>query len=201
MFSTYILKDEYAQLIAEAENIKQSLAVVHQKVNRSIQLLKSLRVECDRWEAGQKRFAQQSETLVGDVLLSAAFLSYSGYYDQFLRDALFHKWMVVLQGAEIVFRQELARIEYLSGADDRLQWNDNGMPKDELCMENAIMLHRFNRYPLIIDPSGQSIDYICREFSPQGKEQKSTVQKTSFNDNSFRQESIFCPFFTTNQYF
>ncbi|KAL3074126.1 hypothetical protein niasHT_033334 [Heterodera trifolii] len=165
------LKDEYAQLIGEAEHIKRDLQVVQKKVNRSIHLLKSLRFECDRWKAGRERFAQQNETLVGDVLLSAAFLSYSGYYDQLLRDTLFQKWMGILESSQIMFRHELAHIEYLSTADERLQWNNNGMPTDELCTENAIMLKRFNRFPLIIDPSGQSIEFICKEFSTaSGKE-------------------------------
>ena len=143
-------------------------------------------MECDRWQASREGFSQQNATLVGDVLLSAAFLSYSGYYDQYLRDKLFHKWMNILQTADVVFRHELARIEYLSTADERQQWYTNGMPKDELCTENAIMLHNFNRFPLIIDPNGQSIDYICKEFSSNNRDQKITVQKTSFNDNSFR---------------
>lgn len=45
-------------------------------------------------------------------------------------------------------------------------------------MENCVMLHRFNRYPLVVDPSGQSIEYIMKQFT--------NVQKTSFLDNSFR---------------
>lgn len=174
-------------MIAEAEHIKQSLSVIQEKVNRSNQLLNSLRVECHRWQTSQEGFTNQNETLVGDVLLSAAFLSYSGYYDQYLRDKLFQKWKEVLESAQISHKQDLARIEYLSSADERLQWSNNGMPQDELCTENAIMLHRFNRFPLIIDPSGQSVDYICSEFSSQNKDHKTTVQKTSFNDNSFRQ--------------
>ena len=120
------------------------------------------------------------DTLVGDVLLSSAFLAYSGYFDQHLREVLFHKWSDRLQSAHIVFRPELARIEYLSSADDRLQWQNNGLPKDDLCMENGIMLQRFNRYPLIIDPSGQSIDYLCKQFASQN------IQRTSFLDESFR---------------
>lgn len=120
------------------------------------------------------------DTLVGDTLLTSAFLSYSGYYDQNLRETLFHKWVEHLQLAKIHFRPDLARIEYLSTADDRLQWNNSGLPKDELCTENAIMLHRFNRYPLIIDPSGQAIDYLLKQFAHKN------ILKTSFLDNSFR---------------
>ncbi|KAL3076780.1 hypothetical protein niasHS_011517 [Heterodera schachtii] len=184
------LKDEYAQLIGEAEHIKRDLQVVQEEVNTDIHLLKSLRDNCDFWEARKERFAQQNETLVGDVLLSAAFLSYSGYYDQLLRDSIFQKWMGILESSQIMFRHELAHIEYLSTADERLQWNNNGMPTDELCTENAIMLKRFNRFPLIIDPSGQSIEFICKEFSTaSGKEHQKggSVQLTSFNDNLFRE--------------
>lgn len=38
------------------------------------------------------------------------------------------------------------------------------MPKDDLCTENAIMLKRFNRYPLVIDPSGQATAFIMNEY-------------------------------------
>ena len=42
------------------------------------------------------------------------------------------------------------------------------------------MLQRFNRYPLIIDPSGQATEFIMKEFA--GKK----ITKTSFLDDSFR---------------
>lgn len=42
------------------------------------------------------------------------------------------------------------------------------------------MLKRFNRYPLIIDPSGQATEFIMNEF----KDRK--ITKTSFLDDSFR---------------
>ena len=74
----------------------------------------------------------------------------------------------------------LARTEYLSTADERLRWQSNSLPSDDLCVENAIMLSRFNRYPLIIDPSGQATKFILNEF--EGRK----ITKTSFLDDSFR---------------
>ena len=38
------------------------------------------------------------------------------------------------------FRDDLARSEYLSSVDERLQWQQNSLPVDDLCVENAIML-------------------------------------------------------------
>ncbi|CAD5206375.1 unnamed protein product [Bursaphelenchus okinawaensis] len=175
-------KDEYAKLIAQAESIKSDLALVQEKVQRSIQLLKSLRAERDRWQNGCDNFSQQMDTLVGDAVVSAAFLSYAGYYDQQLRSVLFHRWITHLEAGEIKYRNEIARIEYLSTVDERLEWTNNGMPKDDLCMENSIMIKRFNRFPLIIDPSGQAIEFMQKQYGGKG----SNFQTTSFLDPAFR---------------
>jgi len=45
---------------------------------------------------------------------------------------------------------------------------------------HAIMLKRFNRYLLIIDPSGRATEFIMNVF----KDRK--ITKTSFLDDSFR---------------
>ena len=58
--------------------------------------------------------------------------------------------------AAIAYRSDMARTEFLSNPDQRIKWQSNKLPTDDLCTENAIMLSRFNRYPLIIDPSGQA---------------------------------------------
>ena len=119
-------------------------------------------------------------TIVGDVILSSALMAYGGYYDQAMRNSLFNTWISHLQEASIKFKEDLARIEYLSNADERMSWQASALPTDDLCIENAIMLKRFNRYPLIIDPSGQATEFILNMY----KDRK--ITKTSFLDNSFR---------------
>ncbi|XP_012938795.1 cytoplasmic dynein 1 heavy chain 1 [Aplysia californica] len=173
-------KEEYAMLISQAQAIKADLAAVEAKVERSVALLNSLTSEKLRWEAGSETFKNQMATIIGDVLLSSAFMAYGGYFDQLMRHTLFSNWCEHLQKANIQFRTDLAKTEYLSNADERLKWQANALPTDELCTENAIMLKRFNRYPLIIDPSGQATEFIMNEF----KERK--ITKTSFLDDAFR---------------
>ncbi|XP_074612492.1 cytoplasmic dynein 1 heavy chain 1-like isoform X2 [Acropora palmata] len=173
-------KEEYASLISQAQAIKADLAAVEAKVSRSTALLRSLSVERQRWETSSNAFQTQMGTIVGDVLLSSAFLAYAGYFDQQLRQNLFTSWASHLQQAHIQFRPDIARVEYLSTADERLQWQANSLPADDLCTENAIMLKRFNRYPLIIDPSGQATEFLLNEYK--GRK----INKTSFLDDAFR---------------
>ncbi|KAF9586482.1 hypothetical protein BGW38_004001 [Lunasporangiospora selenospora] len=152
-------KEEYAVLIADVGQIKAEMERVKSKVDRSVTLLESLGSEKIRWEA--------------------AFLAYGGYFDQQYREILFHKWADHLTRANIQYKGDISLAEYLSTADDRLSWTEHALPADDLCVENAIILKRFNRYPLIIDPSGQATTFLMNEY----KGRKITV--TSFLDDSF----------------
>lgn len=76
-------KEEYAQLISQAQAIKTDLENVQAKVDRSIALLKSLNIERERWESTSETFRSQMSTIIGDVLLSAAFIAYGKYTEFF----------------------------------------------------------------------------------------------------------------------
>ncbi|KAH7883931.1 dynein heavy chain and region D6 of dynein motor-domain-containing protein [Phlebopus sp. FC_14] len=172
-------KEEYALLISETQAIKSEMERVQSKVDRSMKLLESLSSEKERWEAGSRTFDAEMSTIVGDVLLSAAFLAYGGFFDQHYREVMWQDWSNHLMEANIKFKPELSLTEYLSTADDRLSWQSKSLPADNLTTENAIMLKRFNRYPLIIDPTNQATTFLLNEY----KERKITV--TSFLDEAF----------------
>ncbi|KAF4765874.1 hypothetical protein N7455_004775 [Penicillium solitum] len=172
-------KAEYAALISETQAIKTEMNRVQFKVDRSVRLLDSLSSERGRWEDGSKSFETQIGTLVGDVLIAAAFLAYAGLYDQQFRKAMAEDWVHQLGASGIQYKPHNPITEYLSNADERLTWQSHSLPVDDLCTENAIILKRFNRYPLIVDPSGRITEFLQKE----SKERKLTV--TSFLDDSF----------------
>ncbi|TAQ87556.1 hypothetical protein B7494_g4139 [Chlorociboria aeruginascens] len=175
-------KTEYAALISETQAIKTEMSRVQFKVDRSVRLLDSLSSERTRWEEGSKSFETQISTLVGDVLVAAAFLAYSGLYDQQFRKNMLEDWVHQLELSGINYKQHNPVTEYLSTADERLRWQENSLPVDDLCTENAIILQRFNRYPLIIDPSGRVTEFLQK----QNKDRRLTV--TSFLDDSFTKQ-------------
>lgn len=172
-------KQEYALLISETQAIKSEMERVESKVNRSMKLLGSLSSERERWESGSRTFDAEMSTIVGDVLLSAAFLAYGGFFDQHYREVMWQEWSNHLTEANIKYKPELSLSDYLSTADDRLSWQSKSLPSDALCTENAIMLKSYTRYPLIIDPTGQATTFLLNEY----KDRKITV--TSFLDEAF----------------
>jgi dynein cytoplasmic 1 heavy chain len=172
-------KTEYAHLISEAEQIRAQMDTVKHKVDRSVNLLKNLGVEKERWESDAKGFQEQMGTVVGDCLVAAAFLAYIGYFNKSYREMLVDKWIKELRDNKVPLKDDLAVTEYLSLASERLEWQSHNLPRDDLCTENAIMLRSFNRYPLIIDPSGQATEFLMSYY----KDRK--IIRTSFLDDSF----------------
>lgn len=83
-------------------------------MNRSTALLKSLSAERDRWEKTSETFKNQMSTIAGDCLLSAAFITYAGYFEQQMRQNLFTTWSHHLQQANIQVLTALEGIVIIS---------------------------------------------------------------------------------------
>lgn len=172
-------KVDYAALVGEVQSIKIEMERVQAKVERSMTLIDSLSSERVRWEAESRTFDSEMATIVGDVLLCAAFLAYGGFFDQHYRNLMWQEWTFHLSEAGIQFKPSLSLTEYLSTPAERLEWQRHSLPSDDLCVENAIMMRRFNRYPLIIDPTGQATKFLLEQY----RDRKITV--TSFLDEAF----------------
>lgn len=174
-----VFQTEYAVLITDVEKIKTDMTKVKEKVLRSVSLIQNLSSERIRWEISSKNFKDQMATMPGDVLISGAFLAYIGFFDHFYRRVMLQNWKDYLKNTGINFRAEMSLIEFLSKASDRLAWQSHNLPSDDLCTENAIILSNFHRYPLILDPAGQALEYIISYY----KDKK--IARTSFADDSF----------------
>jgi len=173
------LKDEYAVLIGEIENIKVEMVSVKAKVERSTALLDSLSQENERWSDARVTFKDEMSTLVGDALLAAAFISYAGCFGFRERRAFTIEWSKLLDEFGVSHKRALSLVEHLCKPSDRLQWQAQGLPSDSLSIENAIILERFDRFPLVIDPSGHATDFLLKRLA------EKKVVKTSFLDSAF----------------
>jgi dynein heavy chain 1 len=86
------LEQEYESLIKEKQSIQTDMERVEDKVSRIKRLLFNLESEKHRWEDSSKSFKEQLATMLGDVFLSSAFLSYIGFFDHYYRRMLISAW-------------------------------------------------------------------------------------------------------------
>ncbi|CAD7970789.1 unnamed protein product [Amoebophrya sp. A120] len=173
-------KQEYAQLVAAVEKLKQQMESVVQNASRAEKLITDLSGEKQRWSESTAEFDQQLLNLHGDTLLSGGFLAYIGFFDMYARNLVLKKWESFLaEERGIKFSKSLSITDYLATTADRFNWVSNGLPDDELCVENAVIIYNYQRYPLILDPSGQALQWLKQEYS------KKDIHVTSFLDPKF----------------
>jgi len=103
--------------------------------------------------------------LVGDVAKACAFVSYCGPFNAEFREKLLEEYFHSdIKEKNIPVSDNLKLTEFLVDPATVGEWNLEGLPADELSVQNGIMVTRSSRYPLMIDPQGQAIHWIkCRE--------------------------------------
>ena len=173
------LQVQYNDSLAESNNIKKEIEQVQNKVERSEKLLINLSSEKERWSKQMDEFKININNLLGDTYLSSSFLAYIGFYDAFYRKYLKDKSRQIVKQNEIISSNDFDEVEWLTKANDKAIWQNCKLPNDNICLENATILQRFNRYPLIIDPAGQATEFIKTFYASK------KLSSTTFTDSNF----------------
>lgn len=130
------------------------------KMNAATALIDGLADEKLRWTEQIEAFKAEIHRLVGDVIYLSAFLSYAGPFNQEFRAKCQQVWYDEIVRQEIPISENIAVAERLSDMATIGQWNVQGLPNDELSIQNGIIVTKATRYPLLIDPQKQGKEWI-----------------------------------------
>jgi dynein heavy chain len=91
--------------------------------------------------------------LVGDCLTGSAFLSYCGPFNSVLRQRMiFETWKTDLNDKELPNSENFRLDLFLTNEVEVSKWGAEGLPSDELSVQNGILTTSASRWPLCIDP-------------------------------------------------
>uniref|UniRef100_F1RFM8 Dynein axonemal heavy chain 10 n=1 Tax=Sus scrofa TaxID=9823 RepID=F1RFM8_PIG len=171
---------KYEAAILEKQKLQEEAEIMERRLIAADKLISGLGSENVRWLNDLDELMHRRVKLLGDCLLCAAFLSYEGAFTWEFRDEMVHQvWQSDILERAIPLSQPF-RLESLLTDDVEIsRWGSQGLPPDELSVQNGILTTRASRFPLCIDPQQQALNWIKR------KEEKNNLRMASFNDPDF----------------
>ena len=117
-----------------------------------------------RWKGTVGSLDSQLRDLIGDCFLSAAVVSYLGPFTGDYRTDILESWTSMATELEIPCSAQFSLADTLSKPVDIRQWQIDGLPTDVVSSDNAVMVTRGQRWPLMIDPEEQAKTWIKRTY-------------------------------------
>ncbi|XP_030074215.1 dynein axonemal heavy chain 10 [Microcaecilia unicolor] len=174
------LGEKYEAAMREKQQLQEEAEIMERRLIAADKLISGLGSENVRWANDLEELKQQRVKLLGDCLLCAAFLSYEGAFNwDFRNEMVYSTWQQDVLDREIPVSQPFKLENLLTDEVEVSRWGSEGLPPDELSVQNGILTTRASRFPLCIDPQQQALNWIKK------KEEKHNLKISSFNDPDF----------------
>ena len=175
-----IIRGQLAELDAKLADLTDKFEAATEEKNRAIaqaertqakadlanRLVNGLSSEGVRWAASIESFAVRQQTLIGDVMLGSAFVSYIGSFNADFRDDLVkNKWVPDMVERSLPMTVGITPIEVLANEAEIAQWSNEKLPSDVISVQNGAIICNSARWPLMTDPQLQGINWITERES------------------------------------
>ncbi|GMI07902.1 hypothetical protein TrRE_jg5473 [Triparma retinervis] len=161
------VKDKIAGLEADLQvnlDKKQKLAddveECGARLVRAEKLIGGLGGERTRWTESCAELEASYDKLIGDCLVSAGAIAYSGPFTPDFRKELNEGWRQRLIELNIPHSGDCDIQKTLAKPVEIRAWMLAGLPSDAHSIQNGIIQSKARRYPLFIDPQGQANKFI-----------------------------------------
>ena len=154
------LKEKYDQSVNEKNKLADEAKTLTAKLGRAEKLVNGLSSEYKRWTDTINALKSQSDSLLGDVVVATAFLSYGGPFQMSFRAKLIAEWVCVVERNGIQISKDYSVNNVLGNEKEIQTWNNQGLSTDAFSTQNALIIKSSNRWPLVIDPQGQASKWL-----------------------------------------
>ncbi|KAJ9456696.1 Dynein-1-alpha heavy chain [Diplonema papillatum] len=165
---------------SEAKRLEDDARVMQKRLNNARRLIGGLASERQRWTDDFERLGKSRKKLVGDCLLGACFLSYLGAFTFTFREEALLTLTSDVREREIEMNEDFSLQKLLTTDVLISKWNADGLPSDELSIQNGILATRASTFPLCVDPQKQAVGWIKRMFEKSSKFEVATFAEPNF---------------------
>jgi dynein heavy chain, axonemal len=183
------LQADFDNQLAYKRAIEENTYHTKKRMEQATSLIQGLAGERTRWNHDREEFVMMKQRLVGDVAMACAIIAYCGPFHQDYRQHILNDLLTSdLSTRRIPYTSTFDFTEFLVDIGTIGDWNMEGLPTDTLSIQNGILVTRCSRYPLLIDPQGQALQWILRHE----ENRMPPFGATSFTNTRFREQLEYC---------
>ncbi|KAL8431229.1 hypothetical protein ACSSS7_005428 [Eimeria intestinalis] len=158
------LSTQYKQALQHSENLQQEVQKCQTRLGVAEKLIASLGGESTRWSQNFEALKKQAECILGDSTLSAAFMEFGGVFRPSYRSRCLASWKTALEKHGLRVKLNYSLQDALSTPEQVQQWLMQGLPNDELSIENATIILKTQCCPMLVDPHQQAVQWLAQTF-------------------------------------
>merc|ERR1711871_1119333 len=185
------LQEQLDAAMAKKDDLANQVDQCAKRLDRAASLIDGLGGEKVRWNQLSNELQATYDNVTGDILLAAGVIAYLGAFTASYRDDATSQWASILHAQNISCAEKFSLSETLGEPVKIREWTIQKLPNDGFSIDNAIMLERSSRWPLMIDPQGQANRWIKNREADNKlqvcKQNQSTFVRTIENAISFGQ--------------
>ncbi|XP_056138994.1 cytoplasmic dynein 2 heavy chain 1 [Lampris incognitus] len=155
------LKEKFQSCTTESAKLEAEVTKAQETITAAQQLISQLDGEHTRWNTQVSEIKEELDTLPMRAMLAAAFITYLSAAPEDHRKHCLELWMAQLGLQKFDLRS------FLCSESEQLIWKSEGLPSDDLSMENALVILQIYKLksqsvacPFLIDPSSRATEWL-----------------------------------------
>ncbi|OMJ95933.1 hypothetical protein SteCoe_485 [Stentor coeruleus] len=180
------LESQLRAVIEESNRLDNEIQTTNVRLSRASVLTEGLKDEHKRWEIALEKLSEQITHILGNTFIASASVSYYGPFTGIYRTKLVSMWISKCTELGIPVSQSYDLQEVLGDPIQIREWNIFSLPSDSISINNAIIITRSERWPLLIDPQEQANKWIKK------MEEDKMLKAVKQTDKDFGRNLEFC---------
>ena len=173
------MQAEFEETFAQKKRLQDEMESTKRRMVSATALLEAFADEKKRWTSEATHLEVQKQRVVGDCLIGAAFITFCGQLSISHRERILKYDAVVdLEARDLPVTGNLSLTKLLSHEAEIGSWRIQGLPNDEVSIQNGIIATLSVRWCLFLDPHRLAFKWV--------RAKEETAKVLSLSDKRFK---------------
>lgn len=161
----YALEHRYKDNVEQLRDLELSKDLTVKRLKTAALLIDSLSFEKDRWKKTLDELEEESAYNLSETIIAASSCSFLGPFTPDYRLSFIQHLISNLCSHNMKIKKDFDFVTHLTSSIEVQNWINCDLPADQHSIQNAVMIKESEKWPFVIDPQGQALNWIKKKHN------------------------------------